>query len=139
AGERTGGWLNRILRSSSEGGARRRYSFPTSTPRITGWLGSRAGRLTGTAQLFSLHSLQYLLPRKAKPETMRAASSSRQRMRRRFDARAEYRGILLTFVPLLSLLSPRLLPYRRRRVALRPSRIRRARRCRRTSRTCQRR
>jgi hypothetical protein len=52
--------------------------------------GSRAERLTGTAQLFSLHSLQSLLPRKAKPETMRAASSSRQRMRRKFDARAEY-------------------------------------------------
>jgi len=31
-------WLSRILRSPSEGGARRRYSFPTSTPRITGSL-----------------------------------------------------------------------------------------------------
>ena len=53
-------------------------------------VGSRAERLTGAAQLFSLHSLQYLLPRKAKPETMRATSSSRQRTRRKFDARAEY-------------------------------------------------
>src|SRR5207237_2121581 len=33
---------------------------------------SRVERLTGAAQLFSLHSLQYLLPHKAKPETMRA-------------------------------------------------------------------
>src|SRR5205814_6680859 len=37
--------------------------------------GSRTERLTGTAQLFLLHLLQYLLLPKAKPETMRVPTA----------------------------------------------------------------
>src|SRR5207248_7898170 len=108
-----------------EGGARRRYFFPTSTPPLRArWIPRRKINGHGATIFASFAAILVATQSKAGDDESSLIIPAENAEKIRCA-----RGILLTFVPLLSLLSPRLLPYRRRRV-LRPSRGRRVRRCR---------
>src|SRR5205085_12145356 len=98
------------------------YSFPTSTPRITGSLDPRRKINRQRATIFaSFAAILVATQSKAGDDESSLITPAESAEKIRCA-----RGILLTFVLLLSLLLPRLLPYRRRRM-LRPSRGRRVR------------